>query len=124
MSVVVGIAVGGAAGAISRYGLDRLIETRSEALFPWATFVINVTGCLAVGLVIAALVDRHEAPAWLRAALVVGFLGGYTTFATFAQETLDLIEAGDSVVALANVLANVALGLVAVYIGARIGQAI
>ena len=66
MSVVVAIAVGGAAGALSRYGLDNLIEQHSESVFPWATFTINATGCLAVGFIIAALVDRQHAPHWLR----------------------------------------------------------
>jgi hypothetical protein len=55
--------------------------------------VINVSGCLLVGFLVAAIVDRRSAPEWLRAGLVVGFCGGYTTFSTFGQETLDLIEA-------------------------------
>jgi len=66
--MVVALAVGvcGAIGALSRYGLDAAIERRTESVFPWATFVINVSGCLAVGFVIAALVDRHRTPQWLR----------------------------------------------------------
>ena len=122
MSVVVGVAVGGALGAISRYGLDRLIEQRVESSFPWSTFVINVSGCLAVGFLIAALVDVHSAPEWLRAGLVVGFCGGYTTFSTFAQETLDLLEAQDAALAAASVGANVVLGVLAVLAGARLGR--
>jgi fluoride exporter len=73
MVLALGVAVGGAFGAVARYGVDRLIEQRSESSFPWATFVINVSGCLAVGFVIAALVDRHRAPQWLRTGLVVGW---------------------------------------------------
>ena len=95
MSTVVSVIVGGAIGALSRYGVDRVIEQRSDSSFPWSTFVINVTGCVLVGFLIAAIVDRHSAPEWLRAGLVVGLCGGYTTFSTFAQETLDLIEARD-----------------------------
>src|SRR4029453_18706155 len=96
MSVVVSVAVGGAFGAISRYGLDRVIEERTESSFPWSTFVINVSGCLLVGFLIAAIVDRRSAPEWLRAGLVVGFCGGYTTFSTFGQETLGLRGAKES----------------------------
>jgi CrcB protein len=121
MLVSLGVAVGGALGAVSRYGLDVFVDRRSGAAFPWSTFAINVSGCLAVGFVIAALVDRHQAPQWLRVGLVMGFCGGYTTFSTFAQETLDLVEAGDSAVALASVTANVVLGVLAVYGGIRLG---
>lgn len=117
-----GVAVAGALGALSRYGLDALIERRSEALFPWSTFAINVSGCLAVGFIIAALVDRHRAPQWLRMGLVIGFCGGYTTFSTFAQETLDLLETRDVAIAVASVVANVVLGVVAVLIGTKVGR--
>ena len=122
MLVPFGVAVGGALGAVSRYGIDVLIDRRSGAAFPWSTFVINVSGCLAVGFIIAALVDRHHAPQWLRVGLVVGFCGGYTTFSTFAQETLDLVEAHDSAIALASVTANVLRGVLAVYGGIRLGR--
>ncbi len=122
MSLILGVGVGGAFGALSRYGIDTLVERRSESVFPWATFLINVSGCLAVGFIIAALVDRHRAPEWLRVCLVMGFCGGFTTFSTFAQETLDVIEEGDHAIALATIGANVILGLVAVYIGSRLGR--
>lgn len=89
MFIALAVCLGGAVGALSRYGLDTWIERRSDSLFPWATFVINVSGCFAVGFIIAALVDRHRAPQWLRTGLVIGVCGGYTTFSTFAQETLD-----------------------------------
>ncbi len=124
MAVALGVAFGGAVGALSRFGLDALIERRSESLFPWSTLVINVSGCLAVGFIIAALVDRHRAPQWLRMGLVIGFCGGYTTFSTFAQETLDLVEARDVATAVASVAANVLVGVVAVFVGVKNGQLI
>jgi CrcB protein len=124
MFVVFGVAVGGALGALSRYGVDRAIEQRSESTFPLSTFAINVSGCLVVGFVIAALVDRRSAPDWLRAALVVGFCGGYTTFSTFAQETVDLLESRAAAVAVLSVAANVVVGVLAVLAGARLGRAV
>ena len=122
MSVILGVTAGGALGALSRYGVDAFVERRTDAVFPWATFLINVSGCLAVGFLIAALVDRHRAPEWLRVGLVLGFCGGYTTFSTFAQEALDLLETGKGAVAFAAIAANVLLGLAAVFVGLRIGR--
>src|SRR5215510_7463572 len=122
MSVVLGVLVGGALGSLSRYGLDAWIERHTVSDFPWATFAVNVTGCLIVGFIIAALVDRHNAPAWLRAALVVGFCGGYTTFSTLAQETVDLLEARLTVLAVADVSASIVFGVVAVLVGAALGR--
>ena len=122
MVVAFAVAIGGAFGALSRYGVDTWIEQRSESLFPWATFVINMTGCFAVGFLIAAVVDRHNAPQWLRTGLVVGFCGGYTTFSTFAQESLDLIQARDIAIAAAYLAASVGIGIVAVLVGTRVGR--
>jgi fluoride exporter len=122
MPVVLAVAAGGAVGAASRYGLDRLIERRSFAVFPWSTFTINVSGCFLIGLLIAVLVDRHQTPAWARAGLVVGVLGGYTTFSTFAQETLDLLRAEDLALALLYSLGSLAGGVLAVVIGTALGR--
>jgi CrcB protein len=113
-----------ALGTSARYGLDRLIERRSAAVFPLSTFTINVSGCFLIGLVSAALVERHHLPAWLRIGLVVGVVGGYTTFSTFAQEALDLNDIHHAGVALAYVVASVGLGLVAVHAGGVLGRAI
>jgi CrcB protein len=122
MAVLVAVAAGGAIGSVFRYGVDRLIEAREVGAFPLSTFVINVSGCLVVGFIIAALVDRRNTPDWLRAGLVVGFCGGYTTFSTFAQESLDLVEARDVAIAFANVGASVVLGILAVLVGTRLGR--
>jgi CrcB protein len=122
MPVIVGVAFGGALGASARWGLDRFIEARSEAIFPWATFVINVTGCLLIGLVEATLVDRHHLPAWIRVGLLVGVLGGYTTFSTFAQEALQLFDARDVAVGLAYTVGSVVTGVLAAYLGQRVGS--
>jgi len=124
VAVILGVAGGGVVGVLSRYGIDTYVERRTEGAFPWATFLINVSGCLAVGFVIAALVDRQRGPQWLRVGLVMGFCGGFTTFSTFAQESLDLLQDDRSVIALGSIAANLVLGLAAVWLGARLGRAV
>ena len=122
MPVTVAVALGGALGAVARYGLDRLIERRTFSVFPWSTFTVNVSGCLVIGVVIAALVDRHHAPAWLRVGLVMGVLGGYTTFSTFAQETFDLVDESRLALAFAYAAGSVLVGIAAVFVGMRAGR--
>jgi CrcB protein len=122
MPVIFGVALGGAFGASARYLLDRFLEQHTESVFPWSTFTINVTGCLLIGVVIEQLVDRHHLPAWIRVGLVVGVLGGYTTFSTFAQEGFSLLESRDVGVALAYAAGSVLAGILAVYAGTMLGR--
>jgi CrcB protein len=124
MPVIIGVAFGGALGASARYGLDRLIERSLGGLFPWSTFLINVSGCFLIGVFSAAFVDRHHLPAWLRIGIVMGAIGGYTTFSTFAAEALDLDEIHHISVSAAYLVASVGLGMVAVYLGTVAGDRI
>jgi fluoride exporter len=120
--LVIAVGLGGAAGALARYGLDRLIEHHVMTVFPWSTFTINITGCFLAGLAVAALVDRHDLPAWVRTGVVVGFLGAYTTFSTFAQESRDLIAGGHVSLAVVNATASVVVGILAVAAGSGVGR--
>ena len=122
MLLALAVALGGAAGALARYGLDRLLEHHVVTVFPWSTFTINVTGCFLAGLAVAALVDRHDLPAWLRTGLIVGFLGAYTTFSTFAQESRDLFVGGHLSLAAVNATASVIVGVLAVAAGTGVGR--
>jgi fluoride exporter len=124
MPVIVGVALGGAIGASARWLLDRFVEQHTESVFPWSTFTINVTGCLVIGILTEQLVDRHHVPAWIRIGAVVGVLGGYTTFSTFAQEGLTLFESGDTGVGLVYALGSVGAGLLAVYAGTVLGRSL
>jgi CrcB protein len=114
---VLWVGVGGAAGAIARYLVSGLVQDRAGGLFPWGTLVVNVTGCLAMGL-LAGLADARGfmTPA-TRALLVVGVLGGFTTFSAFGNETMNLLVDRDLLRAAANVGLNVVLGLGAVWAG-------
>jgi CrcB protein len=121
---IVGVAIAGALGALARYGLGGFIASRYPSAFPWETLIINVSGSFILGLLFVALTERFMAHPALRASLMVGFVGAYTTFSTFSLETFRLIEDGAVGLALANIAASVAVGLLAVYVGVVIGRAV
>ncbi len=111
------VAVGGALGAVARALLSTAVQAAWPSRLPWGTIAVNVAGCLALGLLIGTIEGRpHLAPAW-RAFGAVGVLGAFTTFSTFEGETLALLQRGEVVMALANVLLSVSAGLLAVWAG-------
>jgi len=118
------IALGGAAGATTRYLLDTWVSERAAGAFPWGTFVVNVSGSLILGVLFALAVERGVLPASLRAPVLIGFIGAYTTFSTLMLESWRLIEGGAVGLGLANLIASSVLGMVAVVVGLLIGRAI
>jgi CrcB protein len=122
MPVVLAVASGGAVGALTRFGVDSLIERHVDSLFPWSTFAINVSGCFLNGLLVALVVDALGAPTWASRGLIVGFLGAYTTYSTFGAETYELTELNHWGLALANVAASAAVGIGAVALGQALGR--
>ena len=90
---VLAVALGGGAGAILRYWVEGVVARRQETPFPLSTLVVNVSGSIALGAVIAAMVNG-DLPETVGTWLVAGFFGGYTTFSTFVYETVKLIEDG------------------------------
>ncbi|MEO8208374.1 MAG: fluoride efflux transporter CrcB, partial [Chloroflexota bacterium] len=115
---------GGAAGAVSRYVVDGWIATRVTGAFPWGTFVINLSGSVVLGVLFALAIERGALPASIRAPLMIGFLGAYTTFSTLMLESWRLLEDGAVAMALLNAFGSVGLGLVAVFAGLTIGRAL
>jgi CrcB protein len=120
--VVLAVAGAGALGALARWGVDEWLE-RHSGLFPWGIFVVNVTGAFLVGFFATWMEPRFEDVTWLRTGVLVGFLGAYTTFSTFSLDTYRLLDAGHMGTALANALGTLAAGLVAVWAGIRLAQA-
>jgi CrcB protein len=116
------IVMGGGAGSLTRYVVANAIATRMASRFPWGTVVVNVTGCFLIGLIAAVLTERANlSPNW-RFALVIGFLGGYTTFSSFEWETFGLVRDGAFWLGLANVIGSVTFGYAAVWLGALLAR--
>ena len=105
-------AAGGAIGALARAGVAELVP-RSDGEFPWATLIVNVVGCLAIGVAARRLSTRGNAWPFV----VTGVIGGFTTFSTFANETRDLFAAERPIAAFVYVAVTVAAGYACVAIG-------
>ena len=118
------IGIGGALGAVSRYGIALWIGQRWGRSFPLGTFVINVSGSFLIGLLMTLLAERFSVnPQW-RLLLVVGFLGAYTTFSTFEYETGALLKDGEWAFAMLNVVLSVVVGFIALKLGEMFAKAI
>jgi CrcB protein len=111
------IAVGAAAGGVSRYYLASAIQQRMGASFPWGTLAINITGSLLLGFLIRYAMATPAISPEVRAMLTVGFCGGYTTFSSYSYETMVLIEDGEIGRAAMYSLGSVILALVATFAG-------
>jgi fluoride exporter len=110
-------ALGGVLGALARSGTAELLPS-SPAGWPWATLLVNLTGCLLLGALLAVLAGRSPEPAWARPFLAVGVLGGFTTYSAFAVEVVERADAGAWPVAAGYVAASVLGGVLAVAAGA------
>ena len=116
------VGLGGALGSIARYVVGLVIYERMGTRFPYGTFVINVSGCFVIGLVLTVLDERLGlSPAW-REAMAIGFVGAFTTFSTFEYETLRAVQHGQGATALTYVASSVVLGFAAVWAGATVGK--
>ena len=122
-SVLAAIAVGGAFGAPARYGVAQLIHVQPNG-FPWATFWTNISGSLALGLVLALILERFPPSRYLRPFVATGFLGAYTTYSTFAVETVLLLKNGHTAAAIVYAGASLLAGFAAVWAGVWTGRAL
>jgi CrcB protein len=111
------IALGGALGALARYQVALSIQSRIPSAFPWGTFVVNISGCFAMGAITSVLSQRIGLSENWRYLIPVGFIGAYTTFSTFELETYRAMTQGTSLVALINIAASVVVGYAALWLG-------
>jgi CrcB protein len=124
MRVLLAVAVASALGGVCRYSLGGVIARRSPGVFPWETLLVNVTGAFLLGLLFVVSTERYAVAPWLRAAVLVGFVGSYTTFSTWTLESWRLLEDGAYGLGLANLFGSLAAGLVATYAGIVVGRAV
>ncbi|MCU1462022.1 MAG: CrcB family protein [Acidimicrobiales bacterium] len=116
------IALGGALGAPARYGVAQLVHG-APGRFPWATLWTNLSGSLALGIVLVVLVERFPPARHARPFVATGFLGAYTTYSTFAVDTDVLVQHGHVATAAAYVVASMVGGFVAVWLGVSLARA-
>jgi CrcB protein len=116
------IAVGGAIGSVLRYAVQGWFRDAFGGRFPWGTFVVNITGCLVIGLLAGFFAGPRLVREEYRIGLLVGVLGGYTTFSSFGLETFNLASDGQFRLALVNMVMSCVVGFVAVWIGYRMAE--
>ena len=119
MKIIIAIGTGGFIGAVFRYLLSQLIQSKFLSAFPFGTLGVNIIGCFFIGLVYALSDRGNISPAW-RLFLATGILGGFTTFSSFSNETVALLRDGQFWHALAYISLSLIIGLIATFIGISI----
>ena len=112
------VGAGGFLGAMARYGLSCLVQRASKLpTFPCGTVVVNMVGCLMIGLLIGLMESRQFFSLEFRVFVIIGILGGFTTFSTFGYETFAMLRSEEYFRAAANVALQVIMGLALVWLG-------
>lgn len=114
------VGIGGMLGSIARYGSGSyFLHNFPNARFPWATFFVNLLGCLIIGMLAGCTERLSNFNSELRLAGMIGFLGGFTTFSAYGIETLHLLKSGETSLALIYALASLVFGVFFAYLGLK-----
>jgi CrcB protein len=116
MKNILVIALGGSLGALSRYYLSKMITDYSGGTFPWGTLMVNLIGALLIGF-LYGLFDRIIIPIEFRVFITIGFIGAFTTFSTFALESVNLLREGEIKLGLSNIIINNGASIICVLLG-------
>ena len=122
MSEIIAIALGGALGAVSRFWAVSLTSLWLGDEFPYGILIVNILGSLAIGIVFVFLVERAILPVAWRSAVMIGFLGAFTTFSTFSLQTLGLLEAGRFLAASVYMISSLLICVLAAALGMFIAR--
>lgn len=124
MHKVAVIGLAGLFGTLARYWLSGWVDRRYGETFPAGTLAVNLAGCLLVGILYHALEERFLINPVLRSAILIGFLGGFTTFSSYGVQTFSLLREGEFAFAGLNVLASNVLGLLLVWAGYTLSRSL
>lgn len=116
------VGVGGFLGAAARYLVDGWVSRATGGAFPFGTLLVNLSGSFVLGVLFALTIERAALPSDLRAPVMIGFIGAYTTFSTWMLESWRLVEDGVWLAATANIAGSVVLGITAVFLGLAVGR--
>src|SRR5215475_7228324 len=118
------IGITGMLGTLARYWLSGSADRWWGGSFPFGTLIVNLSGCLAIGFLFHATEEKYLIDPAVRSAVLVGFLGGFTTFSSFAVQSFNLLRDGEAFLASANILVSNMLGFVLVWVGYTISRAV
>ena len=118
------IAVGGAVGSLLRFWLSSGVYALAGRGFPWGTMAVNLLGSFLIGFLSVFMLERVSVGPEVRAGITIGLLGGFTTFSTFSMETINLIEQGDLLKAMLNIVVSVIACVAAAWIGLLLARQI
>ncbi len=116
------LALAGALGTLTRYGLAGFVHRINGVSFPWGTLTVNVAGCFLAGLLWTLFESRWTVSGEVRLIVLVGFMGAFTTFSAFILETGELMRSSEWLFAAANLVLQNGVGLAALYTGAALGR--
>ena len=122
MGIAIAVALGGALGSVVRLILSRFIQMKAGIDFPAGTFLVNILGSFLIGISFSLLVERLSVSPEMRALVITGFLGGFTTFSTFSYESFSLLSGGESMKFILYVAGTNLIGITTTLIGYNIGR--
>ena len=124
MQRIIFVGVAGLLGTLGRYWLSGLIARRYGETFPWGTLVVNALGCLVTGAVYYVSEERFLVSPTVRSVILIGLLGGFTTFSSYGLQTFTLLREGEFGLALLNVTLSNVLGLLLIWAGYTLMKAL